>query len=139
MQRPKIDRQAVIAPQAVVCGDVTVGKDSSIWYPAVVRGDVQSVVIGEGTNIQDGAVLHVDRDYPLQIGDKVTVGHGAILHDCTVADQVLIGMGAIVRNGAVIGKNSMVAAGTLVTQNTVVPEGSLVMEFLFHIALRIFL
>lgn len=108
-------------------GDVTVLRDSSIWYNAVVRGDVQSVVIGAGSNIQDGAILHVDRNYPLKIGEKVTVGHGAILHGCTVEDQVLIGMGAVVMNGAVIGRNSIVAAGALVTQNTIIPEQSLVM------------
>lgn len=127
MRKPEIDESAVVAPQAVVRGDVTVGKDSSIWYQAVVRADAESIVIGEGSNIQDGAVLHVDRGYPLHIGDRVTVGHGAILHGCTVEDQVLVGRGAIVMNGAVIGKNSIIAAGALVTQNTAVPAGSLLM------------
>lgn len=123
----KIDERAVIFPGAVVQGDVTVGPDSSIWYNAVVRGDVQSIVIGEGTNIQDGAILHVDRECPLHIGDKVTVGHGAILHGCTVGNHVLIGMGAIVMNKAAIGDGSIVGAGALVTQGTVIPDGSLVM------------
>ena len=127
MRKPEIDKDAVVASRAVVRGDVTVGKDSSIWYNAVVRGDVQSIAIGEGTNIQDGAILHVDREYPLCIGDKVTVGHGAILHGCTVEDYALIGMGAIVMNGAVVGKGSIVAAGALVPQNTVIPAGSLAM------------
>lgn len=127
MERSKIDESAVIARGAVVLGDVTIGRDSSIWYNAVVRGDVQSIVIGEGTNIQDNATLHVDHASPLVIGDYVTVGHGAILHGCTIEDGVLIGMGAIVLNGAVIGRGSIVAAGALVTQNTVVPEGTLVM------------
>ena len=127
MKKLKIDEQAVVFPGAVVQGDVTVGADSSIWYHAVVRGDVQSIVIGEGTNIQDGAILHVDRDASLHIGDKVTVGHGAILHGCTVEDHVLIGMGAIVMNHAVVGEGSIVGAGALVTQNMVIPRGSLVM------------
>lgn len=127
MGKPRIHEQAVVARGAVVLGDVTVGADSSIWYNAVVRGDVQSITIGAGTNIQDNAVLHVDADSPLNIGDRVTVGHGAILHGCTVEDGALIGMGAIVMNGARIGKNSIVAAGALVTQHTVIPEGSLVM------------
>lgn len=127
MKEPKIHQDARIGRGAVVLGDVTVLRDSSIWYNAVVRGDVQSVVIGAGSNIQDGAILHVDRNYPLKIGEKVTVGHGAILHGCTVEDQVLIGMGAVVMNGAVIGRNSIVAAGALVTQNTIIPEQSLVM------------
>lgn len=127
MGKPRIHEQAVVARGAVVLGDVTVGADSSIWYNAVVRGDVQFITIGAGTNIQDNAVLHVDADSPLTIGDRVTVGHGAILHGCTVEDGALIGMGAIVMNGARIGKNSIVAAGALVTQHTVIPEGSLVM------------
>lgn len=127
MKKPRIHEQAVVARQAVVTGDVTIGKDSSVWYNAVIRGDIQSVSIGEGSNIQDNAVLHVDADSPLKIGDHVTVGHGAILHGCTVEDGALIGMGAIVLNRAVIGKNSIVAAGALVTQDTVIPEGSLAM------------
>lgn len=127
MREPKIHEQAVVARGAVVLGNVTIGKDSSIWYNAVVRGDMQSVSIGEGSNVQDNAVLHVDADSPLKIGDQVTVGHGAILHGCMVEDGVLIGMGAIVMNKAVIGRNSIVAAGALVTQHTEIPERSLVM------------
>lgn len=127
MKEPKIQKGAVVAPGAVVVGDVTLEKDVSVWYHAVIRGDLQPVTIGEGSNIQDNAVLHVDREYPLTIGKMVTVGHGAILHGCTLEDQVLVGMGAIILNGAVVGKNSLIAAGALVTQNMVVPEGSLVM------------
>ena len=127
LKKPEIDAQAVIAQGAVVLGDVTVKKDASIWYNAVVRGDRSPILIGEGSNIQDLCVLHVDDDYPLTIGKQVTVGHGAILHACTIEDGALIGMGAIVLNGAVIGKNSMVAAGALVTSNTVIPEGALYM------------
>ena len=127
MRKPKIDAQAVIAQGAVVLGDVTVKKDASIWYNAVVRGDRSPIVIEEGSNIQDLCVLHVDNDCPLTIGKQVTVGHGAILHACTIEDGALIGMGAIVLNGAVVGKNSMVAAGALVTSNTVIPDGALYM------------
>ena len=127
MKKPRIDEQAVVADGAVVLGDVTIQKDVSIWYNAVSRGDVNSISIGEGTNIQDLAVLHVDADASLAIGKNVTIGHGAILHGCTIKDQALIGMGAIVLNGAVIGKGSMIAAGALVPQNTVVPDGALYM------------
>ncbi|HBN56632.1 MAG TPA: gamma carbonic anhydrase family protein [Lachnospiraceae bacterium] len=126
-KKPKIHKEAVIAKGAVVIGDVTVEKDSSVWYNAVVRGDLQPIVIGEGSNVQDNAVLHVDRTCPLTIGKKVTVGHGAILHGCTIEDEVLVGMGAVVMNKAVVGKGSIIAAGALVTQNTVIPPGSLVM------------
>ena len=127
MKKPRIDEQAVVADGAVVLGDVTIEKNASIWYNAVFRGDVNSISIGEGTNIQDLAVLHVDADASLAIGKNVTIGHGAILHGCSIKDQALIGMGAIVLNGAVIGKGSMIAAGALVPQNTVVPDGALYM------------
>ena len=127
MKKPQIDEQAVVADGAVVLGDVTIEKNASIWYNAVIRGDVNSISIGEGTNIQDLVVLHVDADAPLSIGKNVTIGHGAILHGCTIKDQALIGMGAIVLNGAEIGKGSMIAAGALVPQNTVVPDGALYM------------
>ena len=127
MKKPRIDEQAVVADGAVVLGDVTIEKDVSNWYNSVIRGDVKSISIGEGTNIQDLAVLHVDADASLAIGKNVTIGHGAILHGCTIKDQALIGMGAIVLNGAVIGKGSMIAAGALVPQNTVVPDRALYM------------
>lgn len=116
-----------IAPGAVVVGDVTLGRDSSIWYNAVVRGDSAPIEIGENTNIQDGCVLHVDAGFPLKIGRGVTVGHAAILHGCTVGDNTLIGMGAIVLNGAQIGKDSLVAAGALVPQGRSYPDGVLLM------------
>lgn len=96
LKKPEIDAQAVIAQGAVVLGDVTVKKDASIWYNAVVRGDRSPVLIGEGSNIQDLCVLHVDENGPLTIGRKVTVGHGAILHACTIEDDALIGMGAMI-------------------------------------------
>lgn len=127
MTGPRIDKDAVVAKGAIVLGDVTMERDSSVWYNAVVRGDINAVRIGEGSNVQDNAVLHVGREFPLIIGRQVTVGHGAILHGCTIEDQALIGMGAVILNGAVVGKGSIVAAGALVTQNTVIPSGSLVM------------
>jgi len=125
--KPKIHETAYIAPGAVVLGDVTVDEDVGIWYNAVVRGDRGSIVIGRGSNIQDNAVVHLDSPYPVTIGENVTVGHGAIVHGCTVGDNSLIGMGAILMNGAHIGKNCIVAAGALVTQGMEVPDGSLVM------------
>lgn len=127
MGRLRIDKDAVVAKGAIVLGDVTMERDSSVWYNAVVRGDINSIRIGEGSNVQDNAVLHVDRKFPLTIGRQVTVGHGAVLHGCTIEDQALIGMGAIILNGAVVGKGSIVAAGALVTQNMMIPAGSLVM------------
>lgn len=108
-----------------IVGDVEIGENSSVWYNAVIRGDSNSVVIGENTNIQDNAVLHTSHDAPLIIGDNVTIGHGAIIHGCTIGNNVLIGMGAIVLDGAVIGDNCMIGAGALVTQNKLIPEGSL--------------
>ncbi len=114
--------------EAVVIGDVTIGEQSSVWPCVVIRGDVNWIRIGARTNIQDGSVLHVCKDtHPLQLGDAVTVGHGAILHGCTIESRVLIGMGAILLNGAKIGEGSIVAAGTLVPEGTVVPPGSLFM------------
>lgn len=116
-----------IAPGAVCIGDVTHGKDCSIWYHATVRGDRALIMIGSGSNIQDNCVIHVDEGFPVKIGDYVTVGHGAILHGCEVGDGSLIGMGAIILNGAKIGKNCIVAAGALITQNTEIPDGMLAM------------
>lgn len=115
----------LIFPGAVVVGDVTLGENCSVWFNAVIRADEASVTIGDGTNIQDNATLHVSEDKPLAVGKNVTIGHGAILHSCTVADGALIGMGAVVLDGAVIGENAMVAAGALVTPRTVIPAGTL--------------
>ena len=116
-----------IAPGAVVLGDVHLEENVNIWYNATVRGDREPIRIGKGSNIQDNCVVHVDEGFPVTIGEYVTVGHGAILHGCTVGDNSLIGMGAILMNGCRIGKNCIVAAGTLVTQGTEIPDGSLVM------------
>ena len=124
---PKIHKEAWIAPGAVVIGDVEIGKDSSVWYQTVIRADIQSVRIGEGTNIQDGSVIHLASDIGVKVGNFVTVGHKAMLHACEVGDEVLVGMGAIVMDGAVIGDRCIIAAGSLVTGGTRVPAGSLVM------------
>ena len=125
---PKIAASAYIDRAAVVIGDVVIGEDSSVWPMSVVRGDVNHIRIGSRTNIQDGCVLHVMKDeYPLILGDEVTVGHSVTLHGCTIESQVLIGMGAIILNGVTVGAGSIIAAGTLITERTVIAPGSLVM------------
>ena len=125
---PQIAATAYIDPAAVVIGDVSIGEDSSVWPCAVIRGDVNWIRIGARTNIQDGSVLHVMKDeYPLQIGDNVTVGHATVLHGCTIESRCLIGMGSVILNNAKIGAGSIVAAGSLVPEGTVVPPGSLFM------------
>ena len=124
---PDIEKAAFVADNAAVTGDVTLGKDSSVWFSAVIRGDGPHIEIGEESNIQDGCVLHADEGFPLTVGNSVTVGHGAILHGCTVGDNTLIGMGAIVLNGAVIGKNCIVGAGSLVTGGKVFEDGLLIL------------
>ena len=116
-----------IAPGAIVLGDVTLGEDVGIWYHATVRGDKSSIVIGRGSNVQDNAVVHVDTNHAVKIGENVTIGHSAIIHGCEIGDNSLIGMGAIIMDGARIGKNCIVAAGALVTQNTQIPDNSLVL------------
>ena len=116
-----------IAEGARIVGNVTIGEDSSVWYNAVIRGDSNSIAIGKNTNVQDNAVLHTSHGRGLKIGDNVTIGHAAIVHGCTVGNNVLIGMGAIVLDGAVIEDNCIIGAGALVTQNKVMPEGSLVL------------
>jgi len=126
-QSPRLGRGVYIAKGAVVIGDVTLGDHSSVWYGAVVRGDINRIEIGEGTNIQDNAVVHLADDYPALLGRYVTVGHSAIVHACTVEDEVLIGMGATILDGAVIGAQSIVGANALVTQGTRIPPGSLVL------------
>ena len=116
-----------IAEGARIVGDVTIGEDSSVWYNAVIRGDSNSIVIGENTNVQDNAVLHTSHDHGITIGDNVTIGHGAIVHGCAIGNNVLIGMGAIVLDGAIVEDNCIIGAGALVTQNKVMPTGSLVL------------
>lgn len=121
-----IDPSAYVSPHAVVSGTVSIGADSSVWPLTVIRGDKGEIRIGARTNIQDGCILHADPDAYLTIGAGVSLGHGAIVHGCTVEDEVLIGMGAVVLNHAVIGRGSLVAARALVTEGMVVPPGSLV-------------
>ena len=124
--KPRIDDQAFVAPTAVVVGAVTMGPHSSIWYGAVARADADQIEIGEGSNVQDGCTLHSDEGFPLLIGKGVTVGHRVVLHGARVDDDVLVGMGSIVMNGAHIGSGSIVAAGAVVTPGTVVPPNSVV-------------
>jgi len=116
-----------IADNAVVVGDVTLKSGASVWFGVTVRGDNDPIVIGANTNIQDGSVLHSDPGEPLTIGDNVTVGHMAMLHSCTIGDNTLIGIGAVVLGRAVIGKNCLIGANALITEGKVIPDGSLVM------------
>ncbi len=124
---PQIAPTAWVAPNASIIGDVRLGERVSIWFGAVLRGDTDTLSIGAGSNIQDGSVCHADPGQPLVVGDHVTVGHMVMLHGCTVGDNCLIGIGAVVMNGAKIGKNSVVGAGSLVTEGKEFPEGSLIM------------
>ncbi|MGE5457524.1 MAG: gamma carbonic anhydrase family protein [Methanococcaceae archaeon] len=124
---PKIHESVFLAPGVKIIGDVEIGESSCVWYNAVIRGDVNYIRIGNMTNVQDSSVLHVTGErFPLNIGNKVTIGHGVKLHGCTVHDLCLIGIGAIVLDGAVISEKSMVAAGSVVTPGFVVPTGKLV-------------
>jgi carbonic anhydrase/acetyltransferase-like protein (isoleucine patch superfamily) len=126
-KRPEIAASAYIDPAAVVIGDVVIGENSSVWPCTVIRGDVHSIRIGARTNVQDGCVLHVMRDeYPLILGDNVTVGHSVTLHGCTIESRCLIGIGSILLNGVTVGTGSIIAAGSLITERTVIPPGSLV-------------
>jgi len=127
MKNPQIHPEAKIAPNATVKGDVTLEKGVNIWYGAIVRGDIDSIHIGENTNVQDGCLMHISHGCPVNIGRGVTIGHGAIIHGCTIDDNTLIGMGSIIMDKAVIGKNCIVAAGSVVIGGTVVPDGSMVM------------
>ena len=126
-QTPKLSKGVYIAKTAVVIGDVTLGAHSSVWYHAVLRGDINRIIVGHHTNIQDNAMLHLADDFPCLLGNWVTVGHSAIVHACTVGDEVLVGMGAVILDGAVIGKQSIIGAKALVTQGTKIPPGSLVL------------
>ncbi|MEV6139274.1 gamma carbonic anhydrase family protein [Nocardia sp. NPDC051990] len=123
---PEIDETAWIAPNATVIGRVRLAAEVSIWYSAVLRGDLEAISVGARTNIQDGCVLHADPGFPLTVGTGVSVGHNAILHGCTVGDDVLVGMGATVLNGAVIGAGSLIAANALIPEGAQIPPGSLV-------------
>jgi|TARA_B110000967_G_C18770070_1_gene502586 carbonic anhydrase/acetyltransferase-like protein (isoleucine patch superfamily) len=114
------------APNSSIIGDVTLEKNTSIWFNATLRGDIENIYVGEGSNIQDGSVLHTDPGYPLKIGKDVTIGHLVMLHGCTIGDNSLIGIGAVILNGAKIGKNCIIGANTLVTENKVIPNNSLI-------------
>ena len=127
LRTPSVHPAAFIAPGAVVLGDVTVAENASIWYNAVLRGDINRITVGQGSNVQDGAVLHLSAEFGCHIGSWVTVGHMAMLHACTIGDECLIGMGSIILDGAEIGARSIVAAGAVVTQGKKIPPGSMVM------------
>ena len=125
---PQIAASAYVDPSSVIIGDVMIGEDASVWPMVVVRGDVNFIRIGARTNIQDGSVLHVMKDeYPLILGDDITVGHSVTLHGCVIESRCLIGMRATLLNGVVVGENSIVAAGTLLTERTAIPARSLVL------------
>jgi len=126
--KPTIPESCFVEDTAVVIGDVVMGEDCSVWFNAVIRGDVHHIRIGARTNVQDLCMLHVTHDtHPLIIGNDVTVGHSVVLHGCTIRDRVLVGMGAIVMDGAVIGEDSVVGAGALVVEGTVVPPKSVIL------------
>jgi len=125
-QAPSLAEDVWVAPGARVAGRVSLGRGVSVWFNAVIRGDLAPIRVGEETNLQDGVVLHVDIDTPLLIGRRCIVGHGAILHGCTLEDDVLVGMGAVILNRARIGRGSLVAAGALVREGAVIPPFSLV-------------
>jgi carbonic anhydrase/acetyltransferase-like protein (isoleucine patch superfamily) len=123
---PDLDQEAFAAPTSVVIGEVTLHAGASVWYGAVLRADCGPIVLGADSNIQDNCTVHVDPGFPVTVGERVSVGHNAVLHGCTVEDDCLVGMGATVLNGAVIGAGSLVAAQALVPQGMQVPPGSLV-------------
>jgi carbonic anhydrase/acetyltransferase-like protein (isoleucine patch superfamily) len=124
---PQLSPSVRIAENATVVGDVTLGENVSVWYGATLRGDAGAIRIGAGSNLQDGVIVHDASQIPTQVGEHVVVGHGAILHSCTIGDECLIGMGAILLNGSVIGDGSLVAAGAVVTEGKVFPPNSMLM------------
>jgi carbonic anhydrase/acetyltransferase-like protein (isoleucine patch superfamily) len=123
---PQIDPSAFVADNAVLAGDVVLGPRASVWFGCVVRSEVERISIGAESNIQDLTVMHTDPGSPLVVGERVSVGHRAVLHGCTIEDDVLVGMGAVILNGAVVGRGALVGAGALVTQGMQVPPGSVV-------------
>lgn len=125
---PVIQPSAYIDESAQVIGDVVIGAESSVWMQVVIRGDVNYIRIGDRSNVQDGTIVHVQHDtHPTVIGNDVTIGHGAVVHGCTIRDRVLVGMGVIILNGAEVGEDCIIAAGTLLTEGTVIPPRSMVM------------
>ena len=123
---PQLAASAWVADSAQVMGNVVLGEDASVWFGTVIRGDTETITIGAGSNIQDASVLHADIGKPLVVGERVTVGHQVMLHGCTIGDESLIGIGAVVLNGAKIGKNCLVGAGALVTEGKEFPDGSMI-------------
>ena len=124
---PQVGERVFLAEGACLVGDISIGDDSSVFYNAVLRGDLAEIKIGKRTNIQDNVCIHVSTGVGVSIGDEVTIGHGAVLHGCTIEDNVLVGMGAIIMDGALVMKNCIIGAGALVTAGKNFPEGSLVM------------
>lgn len=124
---PNVHSSVFVAPGAMIIGDVSIGEESSVWFNCVLRGDLEPIRIGCRTNIQDGTVIHMDKEIPCLIGDDVTVGHGAILHSCAIDNEALIGMGAILLTGCKIGERAIVAAGTLVREGQEIPPGTVAM------------
>ena len=124
---PQVADSAWVADSAQVMGNVVLAEDASVWFGAVVRGDCESITIGAGSNVQDASVLHADFGKPLVIGERVTVGHQVMLHGCTIGDETLVGIGAVVLNGARIGRNCLVGAGALVTEGKEFPDGSMIL------------
>tara|TARA_Y100000385_G_scaffold192515_1_gene199118 strand:+ start:612 stop:1139 length:528 start_codon:yes stop_codon:yes gene_type:complete len=126
-QRPQIVESTYVAKGAIVIGSVSLGHNSSVWHNAVLRGDINTIEIGEGSNVQDGTVIHLADDFGVKIGNYVTIGHSAIIHACEVGNECLVGMRATILDGASIGAQSIVGAGAVVTKDTQIPEGSLVL------------
>jgi len=124
---PKLHPTAFVAPSATLIGDVEIAEEASIWYGCVLRGDINRIVVGPRSNVQDNSVVHLADDYPAVVGAYVTIGHSAIIHACTIEDECLIGMGSCILDGAVVGARSIIGAGALVTQGMRVPPGSLVL------------
>lgn len=124
---PRIDESTYISESVDIIGDVTIEENANIWFETRLRGDMNKIVIGKNTNIQENTVVHVDKNCPCLIGKDVTIGHGAIIHGCEICDNVLVGMGSIILNNAKIGKNTIIGAGSLITQGKVFPEGVLIL------------
>ena len=123
---PQISDDSWIAPDASVIGKIVIQEGASVWFGATLRGDNEEIVIGKGSNVQENSIIHTDMGYPLTVGEGCTIGHKALLHGCTIGDNTLIGMGAVILNGAKIGKNCLIGANALITENKVIPDGSLV-------------
>lgn len=124
---PKLEDDVFVAQNAAIIGDTRLSSDVNIWFGAVLRADISPILIGKGTNVQDNSTLHGDTNHPVEIGERVTIGHNCVIHGCSIQDEVLIGMGSTILNGAQIGSHTIIGAGSLVTQNKVIPSGVLCM------------